>query len=151
MTERSEQSGAGDLTAWCLRELEEMLAEQVRLLRADTPVKPEDRPKHIRRIKDLTVATRMLAVAKGAMARAAGALDRVATERAAMTPGRGGRADAAEHGDEHWANDHNLEQRQAAINARFAAMAPGPHGGGTERDGLCRDERDGAVLAVAGA
>jgi len=155
MTEKSEQGGADDLTAWCLGELEAMLAEQVRLLRDDTPVKPEDRPAHIRRIKDLIVATRMLAVARGAMARAAWALERIAGERAtrqARAMGRAASAGPVEQGDEHRADDHDLERRHAAIHARFAAMDSGADGRRAEApDQSGPDARAGRVLAVAGA
>lgn len=153
MTGNSEQGG-GDLTAWSLQELEAMLAEQVRLLKADAPVKAEDRPAHIRRIKDLATTARCLATAKAAMARAAWSLERTARERTAREATdvrRAAPAGPVEQGDEHRADDHDLERRQAAINARFAAMAPGPHCGGAGRPGSGGDERPGAVLAVAGA
>jgi hypothetical protein len=154
MTGKSAQAGAGDLTAWSLRELEAMLAEQVRLLKADAPVKPEDRPAHIRRIRDLATTARSLATAKAAMARAAWSLERIAGDRAARQArdrGRAAPAGPAEQGEHHRANDHDLERRQAAINAGFAAMAPGPHCGGAGRPGSGSDEGAGGVLAVAGA
>jgi hypothetical protein len=154
MTEKSEQGGAGDLTGWCLQELEAMLAEQVRLLKADAPVTPGDRPAHIRSIKELAMTARCLATAKAAMARAAWSLERTAGDRAARQARHMGRAapsGPAKQGEPHRADDHNLEQRQAAINARFAAMAPGPHCGGAGRNGASGDVRAGGLLSVAGA
>ena len=154
MTGNGEERGAGDVTAWCLDELEAMLAEQVRLLKQDAPVTPEDRPAHIRRIKDLATTARCLATAKAAMARAAWSLERTARDRAARQATdvrRAAPAGPVEQGENQRADDYNLEQRQAANNARFAAMAPGPHCGGAGRPGGGRDDRAGAVLAVAGA
>ncbi len=151
MTGKSEQGGAGDLTAWSLRELEAMLAEQVRLLKADAPVKPEDRPRHIRMIRDLTSTARQLATAKAAMARAGWTLERVASQRAAMTLKRGGGSEAVQQGDDHRADDHDLERRQAAIDAGFAAMARDADARRAARHGAGRDARADRVLAVAGA
>ena len=66
------------MTAWCLDELEAMLAGQVRLLKSQTPQTDEARPAYVRKLKDLIVAARMLAVAKAAMARAFQAVRRAA-------------------------------------------------------------------------
>jgi hypothetical protein len=151
MTGNSEEGGAGDVTAWCLDELEAMLAEQVRLLKSQTPTTDEQRPPYIRRLKDLIVAARMLAVARAAMARALQAVRRAANAEDDQAVSRAVRAGLKQEGDGFRVNEHNLEQRQAAINARFAAMAPGPHCRGAERHGAGRDERAGGVLAGAGA
>ncbi len=151
MTGKTEESGTGDVTAWCLDELEAMLAEQVRLLKSQKPKTDEERPTYVRRLKDLIVAARMLAVAKASMARAVQAVRRAASAGDDQAVSRAVRAGLKQEGDEFRANDHDLERRQAAINARFAAMAPGPHCGGAGRPGSGGDERPGAVLAVAGA
>ena len=150
MTGNSED-GAGDLTAWSLGELEAMLAEQVRLLKSQTPQTDEARPAYVRKLKDLIVAARMLAVAKAAMARAFQAVRRAANAQDDQAVSRAVRAGLKQEREEFRADEHNIEQRQAAINARFAAMAPGPHCSGAERHGAGRDDRAGAVLAGAGA
>ena len=49
MTGNSED-GAGDLTAWSLGELEAMLAEQVRLLKSQTPQTDEARPAYVSKL-----------------------------------------------------------------------------------------------------
>ena len=151
MTGNSEENGAGDVTAWCLDELEAMLAEQVRLLKSQTPQTDEARPAYVRKLKDLIVAARMLAVAKAAMARAFQAVRRAANAEDDQAVSRAVRAGLKQEREEFRADEHNIEQRQAAINARFAAMAPGPHCSGAERHGAGRDDRAGAVLAGAGA
>lgn len=151
MTGKTQESGAGDVTSWCLDELEAMLAEQVRLLKSQKPKTDEERPPYVRRLKDLIVAARMLAVAKTSMARATAAVLRAVSNEDDQAVSRAVRAGLKQERDEFRANDHNLEQRQAAINAGFLAMAPGPHCSGAGRPGSGSDGRAGGVLAVAGA
>ena len=151
MTEISED-GAGDVTAWCLDELEAMLAEQVRLLKSQTPQTDEERPPYVRKLKDLIVAARMLAVAKAAMARALQAVRRAANAEDDQAVSRAVRAGLKQEREEFRADEHNIEQRQAAIHARFAAVdrqADGRRAEGADQSG--GDDRAGRVLAVAGA
>lgn len=151
MTGKTEEGGAGDLTAWSLGELEAMLAEQVRLLKGQKPDGDEARAAYIRKLKDLIVAARMLAVAKAAMARATAAVLRATGDEDDRAVSRAVRAGLKQERDEHRADDHDLEQRQAVINARFAAMDLEPDGRGAQRHEPRPDVRAGAVLAVAGA
>ena len=151
MTGNSEENGAGDVTAWCLDELEAMLAEQVRLLKSQTPQTDEARPAYVRKLKDLIVAARMLAVAKAAMARALQAVRRAANAEDDQAVSRAVRAGLKQERDGFRVNEHNIEQRQAVINAGFAAMAPRPDGSGAEQHGARGHDRAGGVLAVAGA
>ncbi|WP_292106746.1 hypothetical protein [Brevundimonas sp.] len=151
MTGKTEESGAGDVTSWCLDELEAMLAEQVRLLKSQKPKTDEERPPYVRRLKDLIVAARMLAVAKASMARATAAVLRAVHAEDDQAVSRAVRAGLQDKRGGFRADDHNLEQRQAAINAGFAAMALEPDASGAGRHGARRDDRAGAVVAVAGA
>lgn len=147
MTENSDDA-RGDLTAWSLGELEVMLAEQVRLLKQEKPQTPEARRAHVRSIIDLICAARQMAMAKTAKARAQSALAKAVRDMRARQP-QG--AQAREDRDDIPADDHDLEQRQAFVDARLAAMAgPAPEdrargdGPGDERGG-------GAALGPAGA
>ncbi|MFN4295885.1 MAG: hypothetical protein ACK4FB_03520 [Brevundimonas sp.] len=152
MTGKSEDGGAVDLTAWSLGELEAMLAEQVRLLKDQKPKTDEQRPAYVRRLKDLIVAARMLAVAKAAMARATAAVLRAVSDGDDQAISRAVRAGLKQERDEFRADDHDLERRQAAINARFAAMAAeadAERAGRTDDAG--RGDGAGALLGGAGA